>query len=258
MPDDHPQQFDVAAYLLGTLEPDERARVEAHLEGCERCRFEAASLRDAVTLLQESAPPTTPPTGLGARTLLAVERAARADEPAPEPRPAPETRPASRLAPAPGRGRGRRGRGRLALALAGVAAVAAAGGVGLGIANRGPSGNVEIDAPLVAPGRPGTVGSVRVREAGIGRIVELRTSALPELDNTREFYEVWFAGAGHGPERPNAVSAGTFHPDPEGRSEVELTAAVVPRNYPLLLITREPRNGDPRQTGPVVLQAQRG
>ncbi len=31
---------DLAAYMLGALEPDEAAELERHLEGCERCRAE--------------------------------------------------------------------------------------------------------------------------------------------------------------------------------------------------------------------------
>ena len=90
-------------------------------------------------------------------------------------------------------------------------------------------------------------------ELGIGRVVTLRSDDLAELDNTAEFYEVWFVGPGDSPRKPNRVSAGTFHPDKQGRSRVRLTAAVDPAKYEGLSITREPRDGEPGRTGPEVL-----
>ncbi len=45
---------DLAAYLLGALEPGEAAALERHLAGCEECRTELEWLRPAVQLLPES------------------------------------------------------------------------------------------------------------------------------------------------------------------------------------------------------------
>lgn len=45
---------DLAAYLLGALEPGEAAAMERHLAGCEDCRTELEWLRPAVQLLPES------------------------------------------------------------------------------------------------------------------------------------------------------------------------------------------------------------
>ncbi len=39
---------DVAAYMLGALEPAEAAGLERHLEGCERCQAEIRWLTPAV------------------------------------------------------------------------------------------------------------------------------------------------------------------------------------------------------------------
>ena len=39
---------DVAAYMLGALEPAEAAELERHAEGCERCRPEIRWLTPAV------------------------------------------------------------------------------------------------------------------------------------------------------------------------------------------------------------------
>ena len=94
-------------------------------------------------------------------------------------------------------------------------------------------------------------------ERAAGASAAMPEPDLPELDNEREFYEAWFVAAGDRPGEPDRVSAGTFHPDEQGRTSVRLTAAAVPRDYPVLSVTREPRNGDPRRTGPEVLEAGR-
>ncbi len=56
------------------------------------------------------------------------------------------------------------------------------------------------------------------------------------------------------PAKPNRISAGTFHPDDDGRSKVELTAAVDPSKYPELSVTAEPGDGNPAPNGPEVLR----
>jgi len=61
-------------------------------------------------------------------------------------------------------------------------------------------------------------------------------------------------GPGDRPGAPNRISAGTFHPDPEGRSRVIFHAAVNPRNYPGLAVTREPGDGDPAPTGEDIMR----
>jgi anti-sigma factor RsiW len=71
----------LGAYALGQLEGDERAALEAHLEGCARCRAELASLEPVAKMLPhadparfESAP--QPPADLGQRiaAVIASER----------------------------------------------------------------------------------------------------------------------------------------------------------------------------------------
>ena len=71
----------LGAYALGQLEGNERAALEAHLEGCARCRAELASLEPVARMLPhadpvhfESAP--QPPAELGQRiaAVIAGER----------------------------------------------------------------------------------------------------------------------------------------------------------------------------------------
>ncbi len=63
---------DLAAYLLGSLEDDERSAVERHLEGCESCREELRWLQPAIDLLPESVAQVEPPPQLRERLLAAV------------------------------------------------------------------------------------------------------------------------------------------------------------------------------------------
>lgn len=60
------------AYALGALEPDEVGSVEAHLEGCARCRaLEAAARRTSEALLA-SVPQVEPPPALRGKVLARI------------------------------------------------------------------------------------------------------------------------------------------------------------------------------------------
>ena len=55
---------DLAAYMLGALEPAEAAEFERHLESCERCRVEMRWFEPAVQTLPESIARQEPPRSL--------------------------------------------------------------------------------------------------------------------------------------------------------------------------------------------------
>lgn len=141
--------------------------------------------------------------------------------------------------------------------LAAAAAVAVAFLVGATLAERRENPDqaisVEFEVALRSPAG-GPAADVVGIKTGIGRIVHLRSDSLPILP-TGEYYEIWFVGPGDTPARPNRISAGTFHPDEQGRSEVELTAAVDPAKYEELSVTAEPGDGNPLPNGPEVLRA---
>jgi len=71
----------LGAYALGQLEGNERAALEAHLEGCARCRAELASLEPVARMLPHADPvhfetAPQPPADLGQRiaAVIASER----------------------------------------------------------------------------------------------------------------------------------------------------------------------------------------
>jgi hypothetical protein len=149
-----------------------------------------------------------------------------------------------------------RPRGGLWLAAA-AAVLAVLGGVAVGrsfLDDDATAEAVEYDGPMVGPAGEPTAAELLVVATGTGRIVELDTDVLPILP-TGEFYELWFVGPGDAADSPNRISAGTFHPDPDGRSDVQFLAAVDPALFPVVEVTTEPGDGDPRPTGPVVLRA---
>lgn len=152
-------------------------------------------------------------------------------------------RPAPRLAPA-----------RPVWWLAAAAAVLAAFGLGSLVVDLRPTRSTSAEFEAALEGPSGARAQVTGTKAGIGRLVSFRSNDLPILPKG-EYYEVWFVGPGDRPGKPNRISAGTFHPDDQGRSAVDLTAAVDPAKYPELSVTAEPGDGDPAPNGPDVLRA---
>ena len=187
------------------------------------------AIRDAII-------PIASPAALEARVLDAVARVAE---------------------PAPRRARGLAWlrRPRLVPVLAAAAAAVAAVVLGVSLLQRDGPGALELRTVLRAPSGQVSA-SVDVRKTGIGRVVTLESDTLPILPQG-DYYELWFVGPGDRPGRRNRISAGTFHPNEDGRSIVRFAAAVDPKLYPVLAVTAEPGDGDPRPTGPEVLRAER-
>jgi hypothetical protein len=149
--------------------------------------------------------------------------------------------------------RSRRRRPRLALAGAGaaLAVVVAAVVLALGAGDGASPGELEIEATLRGSDDPSLVASADVFRQGFGRTIELSSENLPVLP-TGEFYELWFVGPGDGPGAPNRISAGTWHPDEEGLTQVAFHAAVDPALFGVIEVTREPADGDPAPSEPVL------
>jgi anti-sigma-K factor RskA len=81
---------EVASYVLGAVPDDEHERFEAHLEHCEDCRSEVASLQVAADALPLAAAQVTPPPELKDRLMTVVRSEAEllqaAEAPTPTPR----------------------------------------------------------------------------------------------------------------------------------------------------------------------------
>jgi hypothetical protein len=175
---------DVAAYALGTLDPDDRERLEAHLPGCDQCREVLASVEGLPPLLSLVPPDTF-------RSDGSPEQGAAL----PPARPS-EAMYERLLAAAVTRRRSRR-----RLALTGAAAVlvvaAGAGGVAVVEALSGP-------AVQVVAGSAGAVkATVQVRGTSTGTALRLQLTGVPpeshcslvavDRDGHREVVSTWEA-----------------------------------------------------------------
>lgn len=230
MPDHSVPHPDVAGYVLGALEPDESKAFAEHLGGCAECRREVADLASLRMLLDQALPGPALPDGLAERTLAAVGAQAKH-------RPIPIRRPRrARLLPA-----------------VGTAVVAGAVALGLVVAAQ-PSGPAHRDIPLVAPDGTPSATVARLHRDPEGIVVELDVDGLA-VPPPGAFYECWYVGEGDTPDRPARISAGTFTLSSPGPATVRMTTVADHERYPRIEITREPDDGDPRSTGPVVLRS---
>nr|MBA3866709.1 zf-HC2 domain-containing protein [Solirubrobacterales bacterium] len=69
---------DIAAYMLGALEPAEAAEMERHAESCEHCRSEMHWLTAAVEVLPEAVERQEPPPRLREQLMSDVRADSRA------------------------------------------------------------------------------------------------------------------------------------------------------------------------------------
>lgn len=130
------EHVDLAGYLTGQLSSGEQRDVEAHLDGCERCRAEAASLREVQSFLGELPPEALlegPPVGADLVLRRTVDRV-RAES----------------------RAQAGRGRSMAVVAAVVVAAVALGAGVLMGRSWSGPVVAVPTPPPPSASAVPGT------------------------------------------------------------------------------------------------------
>jgi hypothetical protein len=223
---------DLAAYMLGSLEPLEAAAFEEHLARCDRCQARERWLRASVDILPSSVEQVEPPPELRERLLDTVRQEAGVQ---PEP-----ARPAGR--PESGRsGRGVRAwLGSLSLrpaaALAGVALLIAAGVAGYAV---GQGGGGSETKTIAAQGQ-GTGTIVRTGDSGV-----LRVSNLPQRPG--RVYEVWLLQDG----KPVPSTLFQVHSDGTG-------AAGIPDGLDdstQVLVTSEPSTGSTKPTQKPVLSA---
>jgi anti-sigma-K factor RskA len=221
---------DVAAYMLGALEPAEAAEFERHLEGCERCSSEVRWFGAAVEALPESVPRQEPPADLRERLMAEVGADAR------------ET-----AAAAEGEGRGRRfpawlrGRGAHGWRpLAGVAAIALllVAFAGYEIGDGG--GGTGSKSTIVAGHAPGVTAKVERSDDS----AQLRLANVQPLPENRVL-EAWVQREGE----VEAVRA-LFVPDRDGNASTMIPDM---NGVEVVMVTSEPAGGSEAPTSqPIV------
>jgi anti-sigma-K factor RskA len=212
---------ELAAYLLGALEPGEAAELERHLAGCEECRTELEWLRPAVQLLPESAPRVEAPPELRGRLMEQVRSEAES---------APAPRPARRWSIGSWGLRPLAGLAALVLVVAAVAAYAIGGG------DSG-SGNT---TTVVKGHSPGVVAEV-VRDGGSGTLHLTNLHQLP----SDKVLQAWVERDGR------VVSAKTlFVPNQDGTASATIDDM---EGVKTVMVTAEPRGGSVQPTSPPIV-----
>jgi hypothetical protein len=241
---EHPE---VAGWALGSLDPDDVAAFEQHLQTCEQCRGEVAEFTPVAESLALSAPAVEPPADLELKVVAAVQYAAMADSAAassavPEP-PAATTQVDVKPSTAT---KIRRWwhlhwTNPLLAALA-AAAVTAAAFLGATLFESAPA----LAATFTLRPQPGQVGSATAvaRSVTGGFQIKMDLKHLAKL-GPGQFYECVYLGQGGG----ELVSAGTFL---TSNGPVTMHSAANPNVFRIIQIRRE-QPGVDVQDAPVVL-----
>jgi anti-sigma-K factor RskA len=232
-------QEDVAAYMLGALEPARATELEQHLESCERCQAQVRWLMPALNALPQSVERQEPPPGLRTRVLAEVRADAgaasteRGDAPA---------GPVHRLgAWLRSLGSGPMGlRPVVGLAAAVLVVVAVAGyaiGGGIGGGDDGSSGG----STVVAGKAPGVTAKVVMKGEGGGT---LHLANVKQLHD-EHVLEAWVQREGE-VEPVRAL----FVPDDKGRATTTIADM---EGVEVVMVTTEPRGGSEAPTSsPIV------
>jgi anti-sigma-K factor RskA len=221
------------AYVLGALEPGERAAVARHLAECSACAAEMRALRPVADGLARAVPLSDPPPELRERVLRAATgRAPRAAR--------------TRMI----------GRGFDARWLAAAAAVLVALGLGVYVVQLRDRLTVVDQRAALVLGAPDLLRVDLGSPAGTpakGRAFWSRSRGLvfTAVDLPRlapgKVYQLWIVG----PQAP--VSAAIFEPDPAGRAMAVVEPAPSLPDPAAFAVTVEPAGGMPQPTGDKVL-----
>jgi anti-sigma-K factor RskA len=213
---------DIAAYLLGALEPGETAELERHIAGCAECEEEVRRLRPAVQVLPETVEPMQAPAALRGRLMDQVRSEAAGSQAAPAASRVPRRR--SWLRPVAG--------------LAVLALVIAAIG-GYAIRDSGSGGGAKTTT-VVSGHSPGvTAEMVRQGETGTLRLANLHQ--LP----AGKVLQAWVQRG------EQVVSAkALFVPNPDGTATATIDDM---QGVSTVMVTAEPRGGSAQPTSaPIV------
>jgi anti-sigma-K factor RskA len=217
---------ELAAYLLGALEPGEAAELERHLAGCEECRTELEWLRPAVGLLPESVERVEPPRRLRGRLMEQVRAEAE-----------------SAAAPQPSRSRGIRGwslrpvAGLAALVLI-VAAVAAYaignGGSGDGNTTTVVAGHSpEVTAEMVRDGDSGTLHLTNLHRLPRDKVLQAWVQRGERIESAKTLFVPNQDGTASAPiDDMEGVSTVMVTAEPRGGSVQPTSAPIVSVSMP--------------------------
>jgi hypothetical protein len=229
-PEIHP---DLAAFILGGLEPEEAEEARRHLASCSRCRNELKELEKVYRALEAAPPPVDPPAYLRGEILarMRAEKRSRSNYAESEGSSSLEGRTNPSRAPRFYRSR------HLGAVLTGVAAMVAIVALGIFFGLTGEEAPVAtirlIPTPEEAAGLDGYWGVAKIRpQPSDNQQVELRLNNFdePEPDS---YYELWFVS---GEKR---ISAGSFTSVGKGETRVWLNAPPEVKTFNTLLITEE-------------------
>ena len=222
----HDYGHDLAAYVLGALEPAEAEEFRRHLDSCAVCRDEVAAFSQVVDALPMAAPSQRVPRALRRRIMREVQAEPRGQARRANPLWAAWERLVSRPALATG----------LAAALAALAIV---GGIELGSRGSGPAKVIQA-AVAGVPGRA---------ELRISRDrAELIVRRLPPPPAGR-IYEVWIKRGEHSP----APTRTLFSVTASGAADVGVPGNL--RGVNTIMVTQEPAGGSLVPTHPPVIVA---
>jgi anti-sigma-K factor RskA len=230
-PSDHRRwRAELSAYLLGSLEADEVAALERHLESCRHCRDELRWLQPAIDMIPESVPQLEPPAELRERLMAEVRgdagAAASAEADGALERPAAPSRLSDRL------------RGFLLRPVVALTAIALIAAVAAGYAVRGGGG----EATTTIGARGGNAVRAKLERHGDSGTLEL--TGLSQLPPSR-VYQAWV----HRNHRNEPY--GLFEARHDGSA-----SAVIPHHLngaDSVMVTREPRGGSKQPSSPPIV-----
>lgn len=205
----------IGGYVLGALAPGEMDEMRRHLAGCRRCAAEERALAGLPGLLDRTQAEETV-AALSPRLEDAVlDRFVRER--------------AERSGPRPGWRR---------FALPALAAGAAAIVLGLVLLLPGGTDRAYARAELWStPAGGGAAGMAEAAQVAAGTRVDLRARDLPARRGA--VFELWCVRADG-----RWVSGGTFHARSDGSASAQLTAAVKPGDYHVVVVTRRAPDGE--------------
>jgi hypothetical protein len=254
----HPEQTDVAGYLLGTLEASEMTVFVAHLDDCAICQAELAELAHLPALLADVPAAETVPPDLEDRTFAAIEAAAGvlSAVPADGADVEPTTPAAGPVKPGVvipiSRGRARRQPPRW-LAAAAAAVIVVAAGIGVFVSSRTGSPAPLATIRLIASDGGPAHGTAVVRATPAGLTIDMTVQGLA-ANRPGTMDTCWLVGPGDTLAHPNRVSVGSFVVPANGATvHVHWTTAADLNRFPHLGVTLEPINGNPSHQGPKIL-----